>query len=293
MAGVQPARPGRAGWTRGGLLAPIDPAGLGVNASSLAGLPVIVTPHGPEPIDAKVILTLNQPCRLQEVGVHDHGPRQERPLLQCGMDVGSRGTIGRGADGGVDIRDQVWRSIRTRFGKRDVIADPRRCVLAGIVGGGAVGGTDARRHGRDVVYLAPLELGAILPIRLDPDLTQAGDGRRLAPPGRRMHVIDNREPPPPLGPNGQRERGTGGLCRREPVVFGPPYTPAADNGKAELASTHLVVAFPWTRPLRPFAPAEGLWEVRTYPGCGKRQIVNVLCMHTGAFRLTRLSVFYP
>jgi hypothetical protein len=68
-----------------------------------------------------------------------------------------------------------------------------------------------------------MQLDAVALIGLPPDLAQDGDRRHLAPPGRGIHMIDCREQPPTIVPDGQREGGTGCGRRREPSVLGPPH----------------------------------------------------------------------
>ncbi len=88
------------------------------------------------------------------------------------------------------------------------VPDPRRGGLAGVVGSGIVGGADARRRRGDFTRLAPVQLDAVAPIVVHPDLAQDGDGGHRAQSGRGMHVIDRCEQPPTIVPDGQRPGGT-------------------------------------------------------------------------------------
>jgi hypothetical protein len=72
----RPARTGLAGRTGRVLLVLLDLAVLGITASPCARLPVIVKARGPSSIYTVVVLTLDQPCGVQEAGVHDRGSGQ-------------------------------------------------------------------------------------------------------------------------------------------------------------------------------------------------------------------------
>ena len=82
----------------------------------------------------------------------------------------------------VSTCDQMRSIILTCFGEMHLIAYPLRGRLAGIVGFGVIRGADELRRWGDVVRLAPLELGAVPELMLDPDPAQDGDGGYLTQP---------------------------------------------------------------------------------------------------------------
>jgi hypothetical protein len=95
-------------------------------------------------------------------------------------------------------------------------------MLASVVGVEVVGGADELRRRGDVARFAPLELGAIPEIVLDPHATQDDGGGNVAQPRRSSRVIDGRKQPPAIVPDGQRQGGACRLSGREPVILGPP-----------------------------------------------------------------------
>ena len=102
----------------------------------------------------------------------------------------------------------------------DCITDPLRGVLAHVEGFGIIGGADEPRRRGHVVRLAPLELGAVPQIMLNPDLAQDTDGGKLAPPERRVRMTNSGKQPPAIVPNGQCESGTGRMRGWEPIILG-------------------------------------------------------------------------
>jgi hypothetical protein len=59
------------------------------------------------------------------------GAGQEAPLLKCGVDLGGRRSIGRRANGGFNVRDQVREVIFAGFREMHFVADLLRGVIAG------------------------------------------------------------------------------------------------------------------------------------------------------------------
>jgi hypothetical protein len=98
------------------------------------------------------------------------------------VDLGGCCAIGRPANGGVDVGDEVRQILLTGFRDVHFIAHPLRGVLAGIVGFRVIGGADEPRRRGDVVRLTPLQLSAVPQIILDPDPARDGDGGHLAQP---------------------------------------------------------------------------------------------------------------
>jgi hypothetical protein len=88
------------------------------------------------------------------------------------------------------MRDEMRDIILTGFRQMDFVADPRRGVLAGVVGFGVVGRDDEPRHWWDVVCLALVQLGAAPLIVLHPDAAQDGHGGNLPEPRPGLHVIE-------------------------------------------------------------------------------------------------------
>jgi hypothetical protein len=187
----RPTDTGLAGRTGRVLLAPINLKVLGIKAIPCAGLPVIVETRGPEEIDAVVIQTLDQECRVENARVHARSPGSEAALLPCRVDLGGGLAIRSRAGRGFDVGDEMGHIILTRVGHRPLVAHPRGRVLAGVVGVGVVGRADERRRRGNVVRLAPREPGAVSQIMLAPDPAQDGDGGHLTQPRRCVRGIDS------------------------------------------------------------------------------------------------------
>jgi hypothetical protein len=191
--GGRPADTRLACWTARLVLVPIDGARLGVKAGALAGLPVIIEACGSQEIHPRVIPTLDAEVGVQEAGLDDRGAGQQAPWLQRGVALGGRRAVGCRAGSGVDGRDQVRPIVLTRFRAMHLIPDPRRGVLAGLVGFRGIGGADEPCCWGDIIGLAPLERAAVPPIILPPDPAQDGDGGHCAQPGRGVWVINRRQ----------------------------------------------------------------------------------------------------
>lgn len=57
---------------------------------------------------------------------------------------------------------------------------------------------------------------------LEPDPAQRAHGWHLAQPGWGICMVDGREQPPAIMPDGPCQGGTGCVRRREPVILSPP-----------------------------------------------------------------------
>ena len=137
------------------LLVPINLEVLGVNAGSLAGLPLIIEACRPQQIDAIAVATRDSELSVQKAGIRDMGPGQAAPLRQGGVDLGGRCAIGRRAYGRLDVGDQVREVIVTGFRDVHFVAHPLGGVLAGIVGVEVVGRADELPRGRSGLVPRP------------------------------------------------------------------------------------------------------------------------------------------
>jgi hypothetical protein len=129
-----PARAGLAGRAGRVPLAPIKLDVLGGKADPFAGLPVIIEVCGPQEIHAIGVATFDEECGVQKTGVHDMGPRQEAPLVRSGVALEGRRAIGRRADGGFNLSDQVRQVVFAGFRAMPLVTQSLGGVLARVMG---------------------------------------------------------------------------------------------------------------------------------------------------------------
>ncbi len=190
----------------GGLRArPID---RGVDALARLGLPAQIGPDGPVQLHPVVPLARGQQRAVEVAGIEERDPGQEIVLLQAGREERRQGTIGGGARGTRDVRDQVGEVRLARLGDVDLVADPRCGACLGVVGIGIVGRTDqTRRRGRP---WASVRQCRVCPLDRS-SVPRPGAGSAPPAPGA-----------PRWGPRGHRRRAAGS---RRPRRWGAPGLP--------------------------------------------------------------------
>jgi len=92
--GRRPADTGLTRWTARVLLAPIDLEMRDVKAGPCTDLPVMVEACRSQQTHPVSVPALDEEVGVQKAGVHDMGAGQKAPLLQRGVDLGGRRSVG-------------------------------------------------------------------------------------------------------------------------------------------------------------------------------------------------------
>jgi hypothetical protein len=120
-------------WASGPLVFPIDEEVIGIEASLLIGLPLMIPARWTHQVDLVILLTLDQQLGIHIAGIGNMLFWQQVLALETFMNERCSRIIGNRSGGGFDMRDQMRTPFFTRFGQMDLLAHPGRAALFAVM----------------------------------------------------------------------------------------------------------------------------------------------------------------
>ena len=199
--GRRPATADVSLWAGGLLVFPIDEKMIGIEASLLAGLPLMVSTGRTHQIDLVVLLALEQQFGIHIARIDTMLIWQEVFVLEAFMNDGGSGIIGNRSGGRFDMGDQMRTAFFTGFGQMDLLAHPGGTALFTVMRLDIVGRANILGSRRNVLGRAPADRALDAGVVLQPDLPEDFDGRNLTQETRGCCIRDGAEQAGSIRPN--------------------------------------------------------------------------------------------